>query len=63
MKMKKGKTGRSNEIQDLGIFNIIVAGDSPYSISIADGIKSKFASEDNGLGIQCQFNIVEDIED
>lgn len=47
---------------NLGIFNILLIGDNPRAVSIADNIRSSFASEDSGLANVCDFNILDDIE-
>lgn len=47
-------------IDDVGMFNILLIGENPHSISIADNIKSKFCSDE--VENQLKFNIVDDIE-
>ena len=49
---KKGKKG---DIEELGIFNVLLIGDNAHSVSIADNIKSRFSDVFN-------FNIVSDID-
>lgn len=49
-------------IDDVGMFNILLIGENPHSISIADNIKSKFCFGFDEVENQLKFNIVDDIE-
>lgn len=51
---------KKKDTEDLGIFNILLIGENPHSISIADNIHSKFNGD--GVSNKCRFNIVDDIE-
>lgn len=50
MKKRKGK-----DIEELGVFNVLLIGDNAHSVSIADNIKARFSDS-------FSFNIVSDID-
>lgn len=52
---------KKNKATDMGIFNILIVGDDPCAISLADNIHSHFL-DDGSVRNKCQFNIVDDIE-
>ena len=52
--------GKSSD--NLGIFNILLIGDNPRAVSIADNIRSSFKDTNSGLTNVCDFNILDDIE-
>ena len=58
LKMSKKK---NDKIGDFGIFNVLLIGDNPYSVSIADNIKAAFAVDGCVCKNPCLFNIIEDI--
>lgn len=47
---------------DVGIFNILLIGENPRAVSIADNIKSSFGSSDSGLVNKFDFNTLDDLE-
>ena len=51
---------KKKDIDDVGMFNVLLIGENTHSISIADNIKNKFCS--NEVENQLKFNIVDDIE-
>ena len=55
--MKRGKN-----VDELGIFNILLIGENPHAISIADNIHSKFLNGGKDVKNVCNFNILGDIE-
>ena len=56
--MKRGK----KDIEELGIFNILLIGENPHAISIADNIHAKFLNGGDDVKNTCNFNILGDIE-
>lgn len=53
---------RKKDIEELGIFNILLIGENPHAISIADNIHAKFLNGGQDVKNVCNFNIVGDIE-
>ena len=51
---------KKKDIDDVGMFNVLLIGENTHSISIADNIKNKFCSDE--VENQLKFNIVDDIE-
>lgn len=56
--MKRGK----KDVEELGIFNILLIGENSHAISIADNIKAKFLNGGQDVKNVCNFNILGDIE-
>ena len=53
---------KRKKIEELGIFNVVLIGENPRAVSIADNIHAKF----NGGGATknvCNFNIITDMEE
>lgn len=53
---------RKKDIEELGIFNILLIGENPHAISIADNIHAKFMNGGQDVKNVCNFNIVGDLE-
>lgn len=53
---------KNKNTDNLGIFNILLIGDNPRAVSIADNIRSSFIDKDSGRTNVCEFNILDDIE-
>ena len=53
---------KRKKIEELGIFNVVLIGDNPRVVSIADNIHAKF-KDGGGTKNVCNFNIITDMED
>ena len=52
---------KRKKIEELGIFNVVLIGENPRAVSIADNIHAKF-KDGGGTKNVCNFNIITDME-
>ena len=53
---------KNKNSDNLGIFNILLIGENPRAVSIADNIRSSFNNKSSDRANACDFNILDDIE-
>lgn len=53
---------KNKNTDNLGIFNILLIGENPRAVSIADNIRANFRVRYSGRTNVCEFNILDDIE-